>query len=266
MSATTAMRTYDCVIPVRNEEQQLEASVRTLHRFLSDQLPACDWCIVIADNASTDHTPEIGRRLADSMPRIAYCSLSQAGRGRALKSAWMQSNADFVSYMDVDLSTNLKALPEMLRLLEQDVDVVLGSRLIAGAYITRSRKREIISRGWNFLVGLVFNTRFSDSQCGFKGLRREAKERLVPYVRDARWFFDTELLVLAEKQGFAMREVAVEWVEDLGSTVDIPRTVCDDLVAMVRLKRQLVRSAGHALPAPVTSGPGFSRRPSGGPS
>ena len=263
---TTPMTTYDCVVPVRNEEEQLASSVHTLHRFLAERLPACDWCIVIADNASTDRTPEIGRRLADTLPRVAYFPLGQAGRGRALQAAWMQSNADFVSYMDVDLSTNLKALPEMLGLLEQGVDVVLGSRLIAGAYITRSRKREIISRGWNFLVGMVFNTRFSDSQCGFKGLRREAKERLVPQLQDARWFFDTELLVLAERQGFTMREVAVEWIEDLGSTVAIPRTILDDLIAMVRLKRQLSRTARATRPAPVASGAGFRRQPVGEPS
>ena len=257
------MKSYDCIIPVYNEEEQLESSVRTLHRFLAGQLPAFDWCIVIADNASTDRTREIGEGLARTVPRVAYVRLPQKGRGRALKATWMQSNADYVSYMDVDLSTNLKALPEMIELFEKGYDVVLGSRLIAGANITRSRKREIISRGWNFLVGLVFNTRFSDSQCGFKGVRREAKEVLVPQLEDTKWFFDTELLVLAEKQRFRMREVAVEWIEDFGTTVAIARTVSDDLAAMARLKRQLSRGRKTTRPAPAASGAGFPRRMGG---
>ena len=142
----TVMRSYDCILPVYNEDAQLESSVLKLHGYLAVQFPTLDWCIVIADNASTDRTPEIGRRLAASMLRVAYLRLGQAGRGRALQVAWMRSNADFVSYMDVDLSTNLKALPEMLRLLDQGVDVVLGSRLIAGARLKNVTSRFAMER------------------------------------------------------------------------------------------------------------------------
>jgi glycosyltransferase involved in cell wall biosynthesis len=254
------MKTYDCVIPVFNEEKDLESSILTLHRFLSDHLAAYDWCIVIADNASTDNTPEIGAHVASTMPRVEYFRLDRRGRGRALRTTWMESNADFVSYMDVDLSTNLKAVPEMMEHFEKGSDVILGSRLIAGANITRCWYREILSRGWNFLVGAVFNTRFSDAQCGFKGVRREAKEILVPQVEDTKWFFDTELLVLAEKQGFQMNEIAVEWIEDLGSTVQIIRTMIDDLSAMARLKMELLRGEKLARPAAMPSGRGFPRR------
>jgi len=254
------MKTYDCVIPVYNEEDDLEANILTLHAFLTTNLASCDWCVIIADNASLDGTGEIGQRLARTLPRVCYYRLGRKGRGRALKATWMQSNADFVSYMDVDLSTNLKAVPEMMELFERGSDVVLGSRIIAGANITRCRYREILSRGWNFLVGAVFNTRFSDAQCGFKGVRRQAKEILVPQIEDTRWFFDTELLVLAEKQGFRMNEIAVEWIEDLGSTVAIPRTVLEDLCAMARLKSQLARGFKAARPAGVLSGPGFPRK------
>jgi glycosyltransferase involved in cell wall biosynthesis len=257
------MKTYDCVIPVHNEEHDLEANILTLHRFLTENLSLCDWCIVIADNASIDRTGEIARRLEATLPRVVYHRLEQKGRGRALKATWMRSNADFVSYMDVDLSTNLKAVPEMMELFEKGSDVVLGSRLIAGANITRCWYREILSRGWNFLVGAVFNTRFSDAQCGFKGVRREAKEILVPQIEDAKWFFDTELLVLAEKQQFRMHEIAVEWIEDLGSTVQIPRTVLEDLTSMARLKRLLMRGEKPKRPAPVPSGPGYERRVEG---
>jgi len=255
----SSRKSYDCVIPVHNDEKRLAANIETLHAFLEESLSRYDWCIIIADNASTDATPEIGRRFAGSLSRTVYHRLEKKGRGRALRETWMHSNADFVSYMDVDLSTNLKAVPEMMELFERGWQVILGSRLIAGANITRCRHREIISRGWNFLVGAVFNTRFSDAQCGFKGLSREAKETLVPQTRDTKWFFDTELLVLAEKQGFTMHEIAVEWIEDVGSTVQLARTIFDDLAAMTRLKSELMHGKKLARPAPVASGDGFGR-------
>lgn len=252
-------KTYDCVIPVYNEEKRLEANLERLHTFLSENLADYDWCVIIADNASNDATPDIARRYASTLPRVVYFRLEQKGRGRALRRTWMFSDADYVSYMDVDLSTNLRAVPEMMELFERGAEVVLGSRLIAGANIVRRRYREIISRGWNFLVGAVFNTRFSDAQCGFKGLSREAREALVPQLEDPKWFFDTELLVLAEKQGFRMHEIAVEWTEDIESTVQVVRTIVDDLAAMARLKLELMRGEKLERPAPVPSGEGFDR-------
>jgi len=255
------MKSYDCVIPVYNEAVDLEQNIRILHSFVTQNLSDYDWCIVIADNASTDATPDIAKRLCATMPRVAYEHLDQKGRGRALRQTWMRSNADFVSYMDVDLSTNLKAVPEMMALFEKGSDVVIGSRIIAGAAITRCWHREILSRGWNFLVGAVFNTRFSDAQCGFKGISRDAKEILVPQCEDNKWFFDTELLVLADKQGFRMHEIAVEWIEDLGSTVHITKTMFDDLRAMIRLRFQLLRGEKTSRPKPLPSGGGFPRTP-----
>ncbi|MHC4711835.1 MAG: glycosyltransferase [Planctomycetota bacterium] len=255
----TPRRSYDCIIPVHNDCKRLETNILRLHEFLSASLAQYDWCIVIADNASTDSTPEAGRRFAETLERVVYFRMEQKGRGRALRRTWMHSNADFVSYMDVDLSTNLKAVPEMMDLFEKGSEVILGSRLIAGANITRCRHREIISRGWNFLVGAVFNTRFSDAQCGFKGLARAAKEVLVSQTEDPKWFFDTELLVLAEKQGFRMHEIAVEWVEDVSSTVQLARTIIDDVAAMVRLKSEMMNGRKLTRPDAVASGEGFLR-------
>lgn len=252
-----SLPTYDCIIPVHNDAVRLEANIPRLHAFLDQNLPQYDWCIVIADNASTDATGEVGRRFAETLGRVVYFHMEQKGRGRALRRTWMHSAADFVSYMDVDLSTNLKAVPEMMDLFEKGWEVILGSRLIAGANITRCRHREIISRGWNFLVGAVFNTRFSDAQCGFKGLSRAAKEILVPQTEDNKWFFDTELLVLAEKQGFRMHEIAVEWVEDVASTVQLLRTIIDDVAAMIRLKSDLLAKRKVARPPATASGEGF---------
>ena len=165
--------------------------------------------------------------------------IPRKGRGGALKQVWLESPAEFVTYMDVDLSTNLNAFPHMLASLRNGSDVVIGSRLMTGADTTRSLKREILSRGYNVLVRLFFGTRFTDAQCGFKGVRREAARRLVPHVEDHRWFFDTELLVLAEKSGHSIGEVPVDWIEDLDTRVQLLRTIWDDLVALFRLRATL---------------------------
>lgn len=146
--------------------------------------------------------------------------------------------------MDVDLSTNLVALPRMLDLLQGGCDVVIGSRLSPDAETTRSLKREVLSRGYNLLVKLFFDTHFTDAQCGFKGVNRATVRRLVPHVEDRKWFFDTELLVLAEKSGHRLGEVPVDWIEDLDTRVQLLRTVWDDLVALVRLRRTLSRVLG----------------------
>ncbi|MEZ5066320.1 MAG: glycosyltransferase family 2 protein [bacterium] len=228
----------DVMIPVYNEERALPVSVSTLSAFLREHVHV-PYRILITDNASIDRTEEVGRRLCDEYPHVDYVRLPQKGRGGALKQVWLESPAEFVTYMDVDLSTNLSAFPKMLALLEDGADVVIGSRLRHDADTTRSFKREVLSRGYNVLVKAFFGTRFTDAQCGFKGMRREAVKRLVPHVEDRKWFFDTELLVLAEKSGHRIGEVPVDWIEDLDTRVQLLRTIWDDLVALVRLRGSL---------------------------
>ncbi|MCA9750687.1 MAG: glycosyltransferase family 2 protein [Gemmatimonadetes bacterium] len=228
----------DVMIPVYNEERALPVSVSTLSAFLREHVHV-PYRILITDNASIDRTEEVGRRLCDEYPHVDYVRLPRKGRGGALKQVWLESPAEFVTYMDVDLSTNLSAFPKMLALLEDGADVVIGSRLRHDADTTRSFKREVLSRGYNVLVKAFFGTRFTDAQCGFKGMRREAVKRLVPHVEDRKWFFDTELLVLAEKSGHRIGEVPVDWIEDLDTRVQLLRTIWDDLVALVRLRGSL---------------------------
>jgi glycosyltransferase involved in cell wall biosynthesis len=230
----------DVVIPIYNEEKILRQSITALHAFLKESADY-EYRIVIADNASVDGSQEIGTALANELDRVVYERLERKGRGLALAKTWSESRADAATYMDVDLSTNLRSFPEMIHLLRTGTGVVIGSRLTSYAETTRSLKREILSRGYNFLVKLLFRTRFSDAQCGFKGARREVIEEIVPHVQDRKWFFDTEFLVLAEKSGQRVREIPVQWVEDLDSRVALIRTIVDDLVALVRLRRQLSR-------------------------
>jgi putative flippase GtrA len=229
------MPDVDVVVPVLNEERVLGASIRRLHTFLRAELPF-SWRIVIADNASTDATPAIASRLARELPGVEVVRLPERGRGRALRAAWSASTARVCCYMDVDLSTDLRALlPLLAPLLSGHSDLAIGTRLSHGARVVRSPRRELLSRGYNRLLHAVLRARFSDAQCGFKAARREAIDALLPAVRDDGWFFDTELLVLAQRAGMRIHEVPVDWVEDPDSRVQIARTAIDDLRGVARL-------------------------------
>lgn len=229
--------TVDVVIPVYNEEKALPDSIAELHAFLRERIP-WSWRIVIADNASIDRTPEVGRELAERYDEVTYLRLEQKGRGRALKRAWGDSDADVVSYMDVDLSTGLDAFPPLIEsIVDGPYDVATGSRLVKGAQVTRQWKRELISRGYNILVKLVFPRRtFADAQCGFKAISRRAADELLPIVENNEWFFDSELMLRAEQRGYKVAEVPVEWVEDLDSRVKIVSTATEDIRGLLRVR------------------------------
>jgi putative flippase GtrA len=229
-------QTIDIVIPVYNEERDLVASVRRLHAYLETSFPF-PATIAIVDNASTDATWPIAEYLAAELPSVRAIHLVAKGRGRALRTAWLSSEASIVAYMDVDLSTDLDALlPLVAPLISGHSDVAIGSRLARGARVRRGPKREVISRAYNFLLHVGLGAEFSDAQCGFKAITAVAARRLIPVVRDQAWFFDTELLVLAQRAGMRIHEVPVDWTDDPDSRVDIARTALDDLRAILRLR------------------------------
>jgi glycosyltransferase involved in cell wall biosynthesis len=237
-TAAPSTQSLDIIIPVYNEERDLGPSVERLRAFLMTSCPY-QWRIVVANNASTDRTLDIAKDLKTAHPgEVDYVHLDQKGRGRALKKAWLASNADVVCYMDVDLSTNLKHLmPLVDPLFRGDYHVAIGSRLMKGARVTRQLKREVISRAYNLIVKAMFPHRqFSDAQCGFKALTRHAVKDLVPHIEDDRWFFDSELLLRAEQQGYKVWEVPVEWIEDLDTRVKIVSTAVEDLEGLWRVR------------------------------
>ena len=226
----------DIMIPVLNEERDLPRCVATLRGFLAGAIPN-PWRIVIADNGSDDTTPDVSRRLMQEYPEVGYLRLEQRGRGRALRKAWLESQADLVSYMDVDLSTDLSAFPPMVKALEEGYDLAVGSRLARGAKVSRRvLKREITSRGYNMLIKTMFFTKFSDAQCGFKALTRAAAQALVPHIKDTGWFFDSELLIIAEKRGFRIKDVPVAWTDDPDTRVRVVRTALKDVQGLLRLR------------------------------
>jgi putative flippase GtrA len=239
----------DVVIPVHNEEVDLAASVNRLHGYLSTELPYT-FRITIADNASTDRTWLIAQGLARRLPGVSAYHLDAKGRGRALRSVWQASDAAVLAYMDVDLSTDLAALlPLVAPLISGHSDLAIGSRLARGSRVVRGPKREFISRSYNLLLHASLSAGFSDAQCGFKAIRADVARRLLPMVRDTDWFFDTELLVIAERAGLRIHEVPVDWVDDLDSRVNVARTAIDDLKGIARLGRTLARGelALHTL-------------------
>jgi putative flippase GtrA len=244
----------EIVVPVRNEENDLGPNIRRLRAFLDAAFPfRAEVCI--ADNGSTDATWEIGNLLATELSGVRVVRIEQPGRGRALKQVWSESTADVLAYMDVDLSTNLNALlPLVAPLVAGHSDVAIGTRLAPGSRVVRRPKREVLSRGYNLLLRGILGSRFSDAQCGFKAIRADVAAQLLPLVEDTSWFFDTELLVLAERAGLRIHEVPVDWVDDLDSRVAIAKTVTDDLRGIARLNKNLGRGRIDLEPVRATFG------------
>lgn len=233
-----SLLSLDVVIPVYNEEIDLQPSISYLREFLEINCPY-RWHIIIADNASVDQTPQIGRKIADQHATIRYLRLPEKGRGRALRRAWSESSADVCCYMDVDLSTDLNHLMPLVEpLLQGSMHIATGSRLLHGSVVVgRTLLREFTSRAYNLLIGLMFPGRkFLDAQCGFKAITRQASQKLLPLVKDNAWFFDTELLLRATMAGYRIHQVPVRWEDDPGSTVNIIDTAWKDIKGLIRVR------------------------------
>ncbi len=225
------------MVPVYNEAEGLEASITTLRRYLDESFPFRT-LVTIADNGSTDGTALIARRLAAVLDGVQALTLSRKGRGYALRTAWSASEAEVVAYMDVDLSTSLSALlPLIGSVLSGHSDLAVGTRLARGSRVVRGPKRELISRAYGHIVRLSLRSRITDFQCGFKAIRRDRALQILPLVEDDGWFFDTELLVTAERLGVRVAETPVDWTDDPDSSVDIVATAAEDLRGVWRLAR-----------------------------
>ena len=235
----TPVPVLDVTIPVSNEENELEQSLRRLHAYLLASIPHT-FRITVADIASTDATLRIAERVAREIREVRVIRLSDPGRGNALRTAWLASESPVLAYMDVELSTDLAALgPLLAPLISGHSDLAIGTRLARGSCVLRSRRRKLISRGYNFLLDTLLGAHFSDAQCGFKAIRADIAQRILPHTVDNSWFFDTELLVLAERCRLRVHEVAVDWTAGPGSRVDVAQTALADLRGMGRLSRDL---------------------------
>ena len=227
--------TIDIVIPVYNEEQALPRNILILTDFLKSNV-INPWQIIIADNASTDSTRSVSEMLCERFSGVNYLYLPQKGRGRALKASWKESTADIVSYMDVDLSTDLVHFPQLISSIESGSHIAIGSRLSKESRVTRSFRREFISRTYNMMIKSMFFTGFPDAQCGFKAMTRESANTLIPQIKNNNWFFDTELLIIAAKNGFQISSQPVKWDDDPSSSVNITGTATEDIKGLLRLR------------------------------
>lgn len=255
----------DILVPVYNEAHVLAGSITRLDSWLTrwSMSGAPSVRVTIVDNASTDGTWRQARKLAADLPRVRAVHLSAKGRGRALREVWTMSDASVLAYMDVDLSTNLNAFPGLVApLLSNHSQVAIGSRLDRRSRVVRGGKREFISRSYNLILRLALGAHFSDAQCGFKAIRADAAAELLPYVEDSQWFFDTELLVMADRAGLRISEMPVDWVDDPDSRVDVTRTALDDLKGVARMGQNLLlhryplRRIRNALVAPLDTAAG----------
>ncbi|MBI2611186.1 glycosyltransferase family 2 protein [Candidatus Gottesmanbacteria bacterium] len=226
----------EIVIPIYNEEKELEENIKKLHSFLEKKIKNYNWQITIVDNASTDKSLAIAQKLGKTLKNTKTMHLPQKGRGRAVKAAWEKSNAEILAYMDVDLSTDLNNFPTLLETLTNGYDIAIGSRLLSQSHVEkRPVKREVLSRGYNIIIKLFFGVHFSDAQCGFKAVTHNVVKKLIPHIKDNGWFFDSELLIVGEKTGFRIAELPVVWVDNPGSTVRVLKTVYGDLKGLTRL-------------------------------
>lgn len=224
------------VLPVYNEEKDLPKNLPRVHAFLTKYFSHYDWHITIAEQSSRDHTLEIAKRLAATYPNVSWIHRDQKGRGGALKQVWGESNADFLSYMDIDLATKLEHFPQLIEALEHGNDIAIGSRLSDSSIVqNRSLTRESSSCAFNIFLRLLFGVRFEDAQCGFKAIRKETFLALASYIKSDGWIFDTELLVIAEKKGFRIKVIPVHWSDDPDTTVRIIRYGLEGFMGGVRL-------------------------------
>jgi glycosyltransferase involved in cell wall biosynthesis len=226
----------EIVIPVYNEEHSLPDCIKKLTDFLSEK-SSNSWSVLIANNGSTDHTKEVAEKITNDYPRVSLLNIEEKGRGRSLKIAWGKSSARILAYMDVDLSTKLDCLPNLVSAInDENYDISIGSRLTSGANTKRSLKREVISRIYNALIRAIFLIDVSDTQCGFKAIKKSKADLLLPLIEDTGWFFDSELLIVAIKNGCKVKEIPVTWVEDTDTRVKIFKTAWEDIKGIFRLR------------------------------
>lgn len=249
MQCNTTPPSVEFIFPVLNEERTLPPSTAKLHAYLSQTLDTYDWRIIIVDNGSTDSTLEVALHLSQQYERVGYIRLEERGRGRAVTKAWIESDADILCYMDVDLSSELTAIPKLLMAIEREgYDIAIGSRLAKGAMVFgRPIHREFISRAYSLMFRTLFFTIFKDAQCGLKAISAKAARELLPLVEDTGWFFDTELLILAADNGYLLKEIPVRWIDDPDSRVKIVKTAYADIRGLLRLRFGGLKKASNQL-------------------
>jgi len=215
------------VLPAYDEENTIEETVRVSLETLAEFLPEGSFEVIVAEDGCSDRTPEIAARLAREDPRVRHVHSDQRlGRGGALERAFEAARGDTLVYYDTDLATDMAHLEELVESVRTEgYGVATGSRRMPGARQPRETERGVASEGYNTLVRLVLGSSLRDHQCGFKAFDREALFALLPAVGDDHWFWDTEVLVKAQRRGYEVKEFPVEWEPKGDTAVDLVRDV-----------------------------------------
>jgi len=228
------------MLPVYNEERIIEDSVNTLHEYMKNNI-IFDWKIVIVNNGSTDKTSKISKNLQKKYKNIDYVEIEKKGRGNALRESWKNYDADIYSYCDCDLATDISQLRELFDSIDRGANISTGNRYKKDSQTRRTLTRLITSKTYLFLIKILFNTKVSDFQCGFKAIDKKTKDDIVTITKDNDWFFDTELLLLAEREGYNIAQIPVTWTEKRikDSKVRVIPASLNNLINLIKLKRRI---------------------------
>lgn len=230
------------VIPTLNEATVIEKNLQTVILSFSSLLKNYEWQILVADNGSTDDTVALVQKLAAAEPKLTVWHTDKKGRGQALRTVWLNNEADIYAYMDADLATDLAFVPLLFQTLDK-ADIAIGTRLQKKSKTSRSFFRELSSRVYNTLVRQIISLKISDTQCGFKAIKKEVAQKILPLTTHEGWFFDTELLALANLFSFKIKELPVQWNETPDgrrkSSVKVLATAWDDIVHLIKLRKKI---------------------------
>lgn len=207
------------VFPAYNEAERIEKAIKETEKFLKKI--NYDYEIIVAEDGSTDGTDKIVQKLVNDKIRLFHSDV-RLGRGKALMNAFEKAKGEIVISMDVDLATNIKHLKDLIEAIENGYDIAIGSRLIEGSKAKRSFERLLYSKVYNFLVRALLKSKIKDHQCGFKAFKKDIVVKLGKEAKDNHWFWDTEILVLAQRKGYKIKEIPVEWTE--GKDTKVRRT------------------------------------------
>ncbi|MFA6132053.1 MAG: glycosyltransferase [Patescibacteria group bacterium] len=235
---------FSLVIPAHNEEIDIKQSIETTILFLQNKFSDGDWEIVIAENGSTDETRGIVQDLEKKYTNLRLLIIPTAGKGWAVRQAWDTATAELLIFMDADLATDLKHLPDLIEALK-DNDLVIGTRRYPSSQVSRSWQRSLTSFLYNRLARIILSLPFSDLQCGFKGIKKTAWQKISPYFTSTGFFFDTELLALANKFKLKTAEQPITWKEHRNkknkSKVRLVKTGKELIKNLLSLKKRLTR-------------------------
>ncbi len=245
------MNTVCLVIPCLDEERALRSNIPRLVNHLRT-LPGIQWDVVIVDNDSTDSTAVTALELAAQFPEVCLLRQPRRGRGNAIRLAWESRCADVLAYLDADLAVDLTRITQLVTpIINGSADVVYGDRFATGSTVRRSRFREILSQSYRRIARAMLGVDIDDFQCGFKAIRSACRDQLLGSIENSRWFFDTELLVLAEVQGLRTRGIPVHWRDRNETRVRFLPTIVSNLWLLLKLRWRLAGQHGPGVARPT---------------